>query len=47
MEDFEFLDTIFLDFSVYEDLKKNEEQEEDVQEDQQCDLEEGCLTCGS
>jgi len=47
MEDFEPLDTIFLDFSVYEDLKKNEEQEEDVQEDQQCDLEEGCLTCGS
>ena len=53
MEDFEFLDTNFLDFSIYEDIKKNEEEKEEKegeetnQEDQQCDLEEGCLTCGS
>lgn len=46
MEDFEFSDNNFLDFSIYEDQKKNEEKEDD-QEDQQCDLEEGCLSCGS
>lgn len=51
MEDFDFLDNNFLDFSIYEDLKRKEEEEtegdEINQEEQTCNLEEGCLTCGS